>query len=121
MSHVKSSQDYIIKIQSAAFNMGAEVSLILPRVYLSELPNDKLLSELGITHTISVIEQSFIPKLESIPNDHWLRLDIADRPNEDLLKHLEETTEFIRRALSESPENKVLVYRSTNTLRKDLN
>jgi hypothetical protein len=88
-------------------------TLILPRLYLSDFytaRDEKALANLGITHVISVIEH--VPTLpELIPEDeeHRLHVSIADRSDEDILTHLDTTTEFIRRALGESKSNKVLV------------
>jgi hypothetical protein len=38
-------------------------------------------------------------------------VNIHDRPDTDVLQHLDQTTEYIRNVLSESPDNKVLVRR----------
>jgi atypical dual specificity phosphatase len=90
---------------------GRSASLILPRLYLSDYftaRDDSELARLGITHVISVIEHHpTIP--DSIVDRHKLHVCIADRPDVDILLHLEETTEFIRLALAENKSNKVLV------------
>jgi hypothetical protein len=90
---------------------GRTASLILPRLYLSDFftaQNETVLSSLGITHVISALECT--PTLpDSIPKTHRLHLCIADSFKVDILPHFEATTEFIRRALDESQNNKVLV------------
>ncbi|EEB89908.1 hypothetical protein MPER_11947 [Moniliophthora perniciosa FA553] len=39
-----------------------------------------------------------------------MHVRIADRSDVDILVHLEQTTEFIRKAIEESPDNNVLVH-----------
>jgi atypical dual specificity phosphatase len=84
----------------------------LPRLFLSDLhiaTNAEELSRLGITHVVSVIEH--VPDIpECIPSSNRLHLSLADRTEVDILSHLDETTEFIRKALGENTENKVLVH-----------
>jgi atypical dual specificity phosphatase len=91
---------------------GRTATLVLPRLYLSDLftAQDAIqLSTLAITHVVSVIEHA--PNLpHSIEPSHRLLVSIADRPDEDILKHLQDTTEFIRAALSENQGNNVLVH-----------
>ena len=63
------------------------------------------MKELGITHMVTVME--IVPTSNlSIIRHH---VKIADRWDEDVLKHLDGTTEFIRAALQENQTNKVLV------------
>ena len=98
-------------------------TLILPRLYLSDLATAKqeaTLLELGITHVISAME--YAPNLpQSIPDERRLHVNIADRPDANVLQHLDETTEYIRQVLSESPENKVLVGRMPQSRTSSLN
>jgi atypical dual specificity phosphatase len=88
-------------------------SLIMPRLYLSDLftaKDKEELTKLGITHVISVLEhEPVIPPL--IAKENRLFISVADRADVDLLQHLEQTTTFIQTALDADPENKVLVCR----------
>jgi len=92
--------------------VGREASLIIPRLYLANLftaQDEKQLSALGITHVLSVLEDPpVLPR--SMPHLKTLHIPVADSPNADLLRHLDETTAFIKSALAESGENKVLVH-----------
>ena len=63
------------------------------------------MKELGITHMVTVMEVVPTSNL-SIMRHH---VKIADRWDEDVLKHLDGTTEFIRAALQENQTNTVLV------------
>ncbi|KAF9005997.1 protein-tyrosine phosphatase-like protein, partial [Cyathus striatus] len=87
-------------------------SLILPRLYLSDLSiatNGEELARLGITHVISVIEH--VPDIpECITPSNRLHLSLADRIQVDILSHLDQTTQSIRQALEENTTNKVLVH-----------
>ncbi|TFK26244.1 phosphatases II [Coprinopsis marcescibilis] len=87
-------------------------SEINPRLYLSgywPATNEEELRRLGITHVISAIEhRPAIP--QSIPQENRLQIFIADRPDANILDHLEESTKFIKNALAESETNKVLVH-----------
>ncbi|KAF9269078.1 phosphatases II [Marasmius fiardii PR-910] len=86
-------------------------SLITPQLYLSDYltaHDSSELSRLGITHVISVLEfDVHIP--DSIPEENKMHIRIADRPESDILIHLERTTEFIRAAV-EDKNNRVLVH-----------
>ena len=88
-----------------------QATLVIPRVYLSDYStassHDQIL-KLGITHVVSVLElDPDIP--ESISEENKLHIPIADRPDVDILAHLERTTEFIKGALEADVKNKVLV------------
>ena len=91
------------------FDCGA--SEIIDRVFLSDYGtacNARELKRLGITHVISVID--FAPRLpSSIVLENRLHIRIRDSTDEDLLKYMGRTTEFIKSALEENSENKVLV------------
>ncbi|KAG7443593.1 phosphatases II, partial [Guyanagaster necrorhizus] len=86
-------------------------SLITSNIFLSDYytaRDEKELVNLGITHVVSVLEQDpHIPRCISETNK--LRIRITDRPDVDILPHLERTIEFLRLALEE-PSNKVLVH-----------
>lgn len=87
---------------------GRAASLILPRVYLSDFftaRDEKKMTELGITHMVSVMENT----PTTMPNMIRHHVPIADRWNEDILKYLDGTTEFIETALAENETNQVLV------------
>lgn len=90
--------------------VGRQASLIVPRLYLSNLftaRDRKQLKDLGITHVLSVMEED--PK---IPQDMGLKplhVPIRDEVGADLLGYLEQTTEWIKAALNENDTNKVLV------------
>ena len=89
---------------------GRAASPILPRLYLSDLftaRSESELTRLGITHVLSIIEHAptFPPSIPLVT----AHVAIADVSSEDLLAHFEETTAFIRNALAENEENKVLV------------
>lgn len=90
---------------------GRSASLIVPRVYLSgysTASDAEELSRLGITHVVSVLEHA--PNIpDSIAAKNKLHVCVADQPEEYILAHFEETTEFIRSALAESKKNNVLV------------
>jgi atypical dual specificity phosphatase len=85
-------------------------SLITPRLYLSNYTvatSEFELSALGITHIISVFD--FPPDPCPAQIKKRLHIHLSDTPSADLLRHFEETTEFIRLALAENETNKVLV------------
>ncbi|EED83158.1 predicted protein [Postia placenta Mad-698-R] len=92
--------------------VGRDASLIVPRLYLSNLltaEDEQQLTALGITHVVSVIEHP--PNLpKSLPHLKTLHIPITDSMGSDLLRHLDETTAFIRAALAEDPRNNVLVH-----------
>ncbi|THU86236.1 phosphatases II [Dendrothele bispora CBS 962.96] len=89
-----------------------QASLIVPRVYISDYTTASSrdqLSELGITHVVSVLElDPVIP--DSIPKENRLHISVLDRPDADILVHLERTTEFIKNALDAAAKNRVLVH-----------
>jgi len=91
---------------------GRSASLIVPRVYLSgyyTARDAEELSRLGITHVVSVLE--YVPDIpDNIAAQNRLHVCVADQPEEYILAHFEETTEFIRSALAESKSNNVLVH-----------
>ncbi|KAK0489129.1 protein-tyrosine phosphatase-like protein [Armillaria novae-zelandiae] len=88
-----------------------KASLITPNIFLSDYytaRDEKELVKLGITHVVSVLEHDpHIPRC--IPVTNKLRIQITDRPDVDILVHLDRTTDFLRLALEE-PTNKVLVH-----------
>ncbi|CAL1714189.1 unnamed protein product [Somion occarium] len=87
------------------------VSLILPRLYLSSLfsaRDESQLRSLGITHVISVLEQT--PKFPRKLGLKTLHIPLADTSDANILDHLDTTTDFIKTALAENEENKVLVH-----------
>ncbi|THV06929.1 phosphatases II [Dendrothele bispora CBS 962.96] len=116
----------------------ASASEILPQLFLSDYStvlDVKELSRLGITHIVSVVafEPSIPdtipvnPSSSSTPNKEddsssgsgdagrrvtlqRLHIRLEDAPEADLLSHLERTTEWIKRAVEESKDNKVLVH-----------
>jgi len=98
--------------QNLGPRFGRTATLVLPRLYLSDFftaRDENELSKLGITHVVSVIE--YAPNLpDSIEPSHRLLVPIADRADENILKHLAGTTEFIRSALAENEGNNVLVH-----------
>lgn len=86
-------------------------SKVAPRIYLTCLAtakDAKQLSQLGITHVVSAIENA-----PTFPSSHHplrtLHISISDYDGEDILSHLPATTSFIRGALAENPTNRVLV------------
>jgi atypical dual specificity phosphatase len=86
-------------------------SLILPRLYLSDFTtahDADQLERLGITHIVSLLQAAptYPPSMAHIRKLH---IAINDDSTEDILKHLPITTEFIRNALEENPDTKVLV------------
>ncbi|EPT02983.1 phosphatases II, partial [Fomitopsis schrenkii] len=86
-------------------------SLIIPRLYLSNLftARDGIqLKHLGITHVLSVMEEE--PKVPQDMGLQTLHVPIRDEVGADLLAYLEDTTEWIKVALTENDTNKVLVH-----------
>jgi hypothetical protein len=86
------------------------VSKMALRLYLTCLAtaSDVIqLTNLGITHVVSLIEDP--PDFPSTFPLGTLHVPVSDYPNEDILTHLPATTSFIRSALAESPSNRVLV------------
>ena len=91
-------------------SLGREASLVVPRLYLSNLftaRDGTQLKHLGITHVLSVMEED--PKVPQDMELRTLHIPIRDEVGADLLMHLEETTEWIKAALAENDTNKVLV------------
>ncbi|KAH9031329.1 protein-tyrosine phosphatase-like protein [Lactarius pseudohatsudake] len=97
--------------QWPTFDRGRTASEVLPRVYLTDLftaRDETQLSTLGITHVISVIEHA-----PTFPQTHPLRtlhIPLSDSSDQDILAHLPTTTSFIRDALAESPDSRVMVH-----------
>ena len=90
--------------------LGRQASLIVPRLYLSNLftaRDRRQLRELGITHVLSVMEEE--PKIPQDMGLKTLHIRIHDEVGANLLGYLEETTEWIKAALAENETNKVLV------------
>jgi atypical dual specificity phosphatase len=63
------------------------------------------MNKLGITHMVSVMEKT----PTTMPDVVRHLVPVADSWDEDILKYLDGTTEFIRAALAENQNNKVLV------------
>jgi hypothetical protein len=85
-------------------------SKVAPRLYLTCLATARdanQLAQLGITHVVSAIENA--PKFPSHHPLRTLHISIADYDGSDMLSHLPATTSFIRDALAENPNNRVLV------------
>jgi len=105
----------IAHLRSATYNDSDPKSrrtanLILPRLYISDFftaRNETEMTKLGITHMISVMEHT---PTGTMPNMVRHFVPIADRWNANILKYLDGTTEFIRAALAENEDNKVLVH-----------
>lgn len=88
---------------------GLSASEIIPRLYLSNFffaRSAEALKSEGITHIVSVIEQRpvYAPSLKGT-----LHIPLTDTSDADILQHLNSTTEFIKAALAEGPDNRVLV------------
>jgi len=85
-------------------------SEVLPRLYLTDLftaRDEAQLTSLGITHVVSVIEHAPIfPKTQSL---RTLHIPLSDSSDEDILAHLPVATSFIRNALAEDPDSRVMV------------
>lgn len=86
-------------------------SLIIPRLYLSGLStamDDELISKLGVTHVVSVLD--WAPEFPaSIPVPNRLHINLSDYSTSNILAHLDTTTEFVKAALEENESNVVLV------------
>ena len=85
-------------------------SEVLPRLYLTDLftaRDEAQLSSLGITHVVSVIEHA--PILPQTVSLRTLHIPLSDSSDQDILAHLPVATSFIRNALAESPDSRVLV------------
>ncbi|KZT67365.1 phosphatases II [Daedalea quercina L-15889] len=91
--------------------LGRQASLIVPRLYLSNLftARDRTqLAELGITHVLSAMEEA--PNLPQDLGLKTLHVPIRDEVGVDILAYLDETTAWIKAALEENETNKVLVH-----------
>ncbi|KAI0344996.1 DSPc-domain-containing protein [Trametopsis cervina] len=89
---------------------GRQASLIVPRLYLASYyiaSKPEELQALGITHVLSVLD--FAPE-ELPPNFKRLHIKLQDTSSSNILQYLEVTTEFIKSALEEDENNKVLVH-----------
>lgn len=96
--------------RSAAKHNKRVASKIAPRLYLtcrSTASDVVQLTNLGITHVLSVLEDA--PTFPSTILLRRLHVSISDYDGEDILTHLPTTTSFIRGALAESPSNRVMV------------
>ncbi|KAK7056286.1 hypothetical protein VNI00_002839 [Paramarasmius palmivorus] len=97
---------------AAAGPYGRTASVILPQLYLSDYFTARdaaELSRLGITHVVSVLDFDVeIP--EFIAASRRMHIRIGDRADVDILAHLEHTTDFIKKAIEENADNKVLVH-----------
>jgi len=88
----------------------SSASLIVPRLYLSNYfvaKNEEQLCKMGITHVISVFDHD-PPKYTT--GLKTLHISLVDTFDTNILQHLDATTDFIKSALSENEENKVLVH-----------
>jgi atypical dual specificity phosphatase len=79
-----------------------EATQIVPNLYLTDFLtacSESTLSELGITHVISVIRfpVTFFEKFTTL---HHLRIPLEDDHDADLFSHLDTTTKFIGDALA---------------------
>jgi atypical dual specificity phosphatase len=93
----------------SVFERGRTASEVLPRLYLTDLftaRDEEQLNALGITHVVSVIEQAPVLPQKSL---RTLHIPLSDTSDQDILVHLPLTTSFIRDALAESPDSRVLV------------
>jgi atypical dual specificity phosphatase len=89
---------------------GRTASEVLPRLFLTDLftaRDETQLSELGITHVVSVMEHA--PKFPETRSLRTLHIPLSDSSDQDVLAHFPATTSFIRNALAESPDSRVLV------------
>ncbi|TFK61717.1 phosphatases II [Pluteus cervinus] len=94
-------------------NRGA--SEIIPRIYISDLSfaeNPNQLASHRITHILSVLPDTIFSPPESVltPQPKRLQVKIEDFPFAELAGHLPETTKWIRDALKENGETRVLVH-----------
>ncbi|KAF8261645.1 protein-tyrosine phosphatase-like protein [Lactarius quietus] len=97
--------------RSAAKDNKRVASKIAPRLYLTCLSTARDVNQLtshGITHVLSVLEKA--PSYPSSTSLRTMHVPISDYDGEDILTHLPATTSFIRGALAESPNNRVLVH-----------
>ncbi|KAH6916021.1 protein-tyrosine phosphatase-like protein [Coprinopsis sp. MPI-PUGE-AT-0042] len=98
-----------IRIGAAATRCANQVR---DRLYLSDYwtaRNPEEVERLGITHVVSIMEGCpVIPTTILSQNRVWI--NIMDTSETEILIHLESTTEFIKKALEEDENNKVLVH-----------
>lgn len=93
-----------------SFRRRPSASEVLPRLYLTDLftaRDEAQLTSLGITHVVSVIEHA--PTLPQTQSLRTLHIPLSDSSDQDILAHLPVATSFIRNALAESPDSRVLV------------
>lgn len=85
-------------------------NLVKPRLYISDLTtaNDVVtIQSLGITHIVSILDVA--PNFpESMSNIQKLFIKALDVSSDDLLQHMPITTAFIKAALEENQDNRVL-------------
>lgn len=94
----------------ASFGHGRTASEVLPRLYLTDLftaRDEAQLTGLGITHVVSVMENA--PMLPQAISLRTLHIPLSDSSDQNILGYLPESTSFIRDALAESPDSRVLV------------
>ncbi|KAJ3560233.1 hypothetical protein NP233_g10974 [Leucocoprinus birnbaumii] len=88
-----------------------DVNLITDRLYLGNwvaAGDAKMLTKLGITHVVSMLEiEPGIPDV--IKETNKLHVRVNDSADTNILRHLEETTNFIKAALA-NENNRVLVH-----------
>jgi atypical dual specificity phosphatase len=93
-----------------SFRRRDTASEVLPRLYLTDLftaRDEAQLTSLGITHVVSVIEHApILPETQSL---RTLHIPLSDSSDQDILAHLPVATSFIRNALAEGPDSRVLV------------
>jgi hypothetical protein len=84
-------------------------SLIIPRLYVGDYKdagNLNLLSELRVTHVVSVVEKMPWPLFKTKLKK--LHVSINDYSSTNIIEHLDHTTNYIRKALN-NPESVVMV------------
>ena len=94
----------------ASFGLKRTASEVVPRLYLTDAftaRDETQLTELGITHVVSVMENA--PKFPQTRSLRTLHIPLSDSSDQDILAHFPVTTSFIRNALAESPDSRVLV------------
>ena len=85
-------------------------SEVLPRLYLTDIfvaRDEAKLTNLGITHIVSALDWK--PNLPQAQSLRKLHIPLIDSVDQDILKHLTDTTSFISNALAEDPNSRVLV------------
>ena len=89
---------------------GHTASEVLPRLFLTDLftaRDEEQLTHLGITHVVSVLEHA--PVFPQSCSLRTLHIPLSDTSDQDILAHLPVATSFIRNALAESPDSRVMV------------